>query len=119
MKGRAGLAEFEDAAVGDLDVLAVTRKVGYTLDPTIDYPRQFVGDVEITLTDGRVLRARQDRPRGGPDAPLTRDELEAKFRGNAAGLPPARIDRVIQAVDALDTGATLPDLFTALTPERT
>jgi 2-methylcitrate dehydratase PrpD len=118
VKGRAGLAEFEDAAVGDPDVLAVTRKVVYTLDPTIDYPRQFVGDVEITLTDGRVLRARQDRPRGGPDAPLTREELEAKFRGNAAGLPTAQVERVIKAVDALDTGATLPDLFTALTPDR-
>jgi 2-methylcitrate dehydratase PrpD len=119
VKGRAGLAEFEDAAVADPDVLAVTRKVVYTIDSTIDYPRQFVGDVEITLADGRVLRARQDRPRGGPDAPLTRDELVAKFRGNAAVLPPARIDTVIRAVDALDTGASLPDLFTALTPGRT
>jgi 2-methylcitrate dehydratase PrpD len=119
VKGRAGLAEFEDAAVADPDVLAVTRKVVYTIDSTIDYPRQFVGDVEITLADGRVLRARQDRPRGGPDAPLTRDELVAKFRGNAAVLPPARIDTVIRAVDALDTGASLPDLFTAITPGRT
>ena len=118
VKGRAGLAEFEDAAVGDRDVLAVTRRVTYALDTTIDYPRQFVGDVEITLTDGRVLRARQDRPRGGPDAPLTRDELVAKFRGNAAVLPPAGIERVIQIVDAFDTRAALPDLFTALTPGR-
>jgi 2-methylcitrate dehydratase PrpD len=119
VKGRAGLAEFEDGAVNDPEVLAVTRKVAYALDPTIDYPRQFVGDVEITLADGQVLRERQDRPRGGPDAPLSREELEAKFRGNAAVLPPDRIERTIRLVDALDTGASLPDLFTALTPERT
>ena len=118
VKGRAGLAEFEDAAVADPEVLAVTRKVTYALDSTIDYPRQFVGDVEITRTDGQVLRERQDRPRGGPDAPLSREELEAKFRGNAAALPPAAIERVIRLVDALDTGAPLPDLFTALTPAR-
>ena len=118
VKGRAGLAEFEDAAVADPEVLAVTRKVTYALDSTIDYPRQFVGDVEITRTDGQVLRERQDRPRGGPDAPLSREELEAKFRGNAAALPPAAIERVIRLVDALDMGAPLPDLFTALTPPR-
>ena len=77
-----------------------------------------MGDVEITRSDGQVLRERQDRPRGGPDAPLSREELEAKFRGNAAALPPAAIERVIRLVDALDTGAPLPDLFTALTPAR-
>jgi 2-methylcitrate dehydratase PrpD len=119
VKGRAGLAEFADAAVTDPEVLAVTRKVGYALDPTIDYPRQFVGDVEITLADGRVLRERQDRPRGGPDAPLTRAELEGKFRGNAAVLSPDRVERAIRLVDTLDTGVTLADLFTALSPERT
>jgi len=119
VKGRAGLAEFEDRAVRDPDVLAVTRRVTYVIDPAIDYPRQFVGDVEITLTDGRVLRERQDRPRGGPDAPLTREELEAKFRGNAGALPPARIERAIRLVDTLDTGATLAELFIALAPEGT
>jgi len=118
VKGRAGLAEFEDRAVRDADVLAVTRRVTYVSDPAIDYPRQFVGDVEITLADGRVLRERQDRPRGGPDAPLAREELAAKFRGNAGALPPARIERVIRLVDTLDTAATLADLFTALAPER-
>ncbi|HKZ06700.1 MAG TPA: MmgE/PrpD family protein [Methylomirabilota bacterium] len=118
VKGRAGLAEFEDAAVTDPAVLAVTRAVTYEIDPAIDYPRQFVGDVEVTLADGRVLRERQDRPRGGPDAPLTRDELEAKFRGNAMALPAPQIERVIRLVHTLDTGASLADLFTALTPGR-
>jgi len=52
--------------------------------------------VEVTLADGRRLRERQDRPRGGPDAPLTRAEIETKFRGNAGlALPaaPRRRDR--------------------------
>jgi 2-methylcitrate dehydratase PrpD len=120
VRGRAGLAEFADPAVRDAGVLAVTRRVTYELDPTIDYPRQFVGDVEITLTDGRVLRERQDRPRGGPDAPLTRAEIEAKFRGNAGlVLPSARVEAVIRAVDGLAAGAPLADLLASLTPERT
>jgi len=118
VKGRAGLAEFEDAAVRDKDVLALAGRVTYELDPAIDYPRQFVGDVEVTLADGRVLRERQDRPRGGPDAPLARAELEAKFRGNAAVLGPAKIDGVIRAVYGLAAGAPLSDLLASLAHER-
>jgi 2-methylcitrate dehydratase PrpD len=118
VRGKAGLAEFADDAVRDPEVLAVARHVTYELDPGIDYPRQFVGDVEIALTDGRVVRERQDRPRGGPDRPLTRADLEAKFRGNAAvALSPARVEEVIRGVSALATGAPLAPLLAALTPD--
>jgi 2-methylcitrate dehydratase PrpD len=108
VKGEAGLADFTDEAAADPAVLAVAARVGYELDPTIDYPRRFIGDVRVTLDDGRVLQARQDHPRGGPDFPLTRADLEAKFRGNAGlRLPADRIARIVAAVGAL---ATLPDL---------
>jgi 2-methylcitrate dehydratase PrpD len=119
VKGRAGLAEFTDAAVRDRDVLRVASRVSYEVDATIDYPRQFVGDVELTLTDGRRLRERQDRPRGGPDAPLTQAEIETKFRGNAGlALPPGRADAIIAAAGGLATAPSLKDLITALTPEK-
>ena len=118
VKGRAGLAEFTDAPVRDRDVLRLASRLTYELDPTIDYPRQFVGDVEVTLADGRRLRERQDRPRGGPDAPLTRAEIEAKFRGNAGiALPAGRADAVIAAVSGLAAASSLKDLITALTSE--
>ena len=117
VRGRAGLAEFADEAARAADVLSIARRVTYELDATIDYPRQFVGDVEITLTDGRVLRERQDRPRGGPDAPLTRAEIEAKFRGNAAlALPADKVERVIQAVNRLAADTPLAELLASLTP---
>ncbi len=116
VRGRAGLAEFEDAAVRDPAVLDVARRVTYELDGTIDYPRQFVGDVEVALAGGRAVRERQDRPRGGPDAPLTRAEIEAKFRGNAGlALPADQVDRVIDAVGGL-AEAPLAGLLAALRP---
>jgi 2-methylcitrate dehydratase PrpD len=115
VRGRAGLAEFTDDAARDPAVLAIARKVGYELDAAIDYPRQFVGDVEITLTDGRVLRERQDRPRGGPDAPLTRGEIEAKFRGNAGlALPPEQVEQVVRAASHLAEAGSLAGLLAAL-----
>ena len=119
VKGRAGLREFTDEAVRDKQVLRLAERVGYELDATIDYPRQFVGDVEITLTDGRRFHERQDRPRGGPDAPLTAEEVEAKFRGNAGlALSSGHVERAIRGVHGLVEARTLDDLLTTLTPER-
>jgi 2-methylcitrate dehydratase PrpD len=104
VRGTAGLADFTDDAVRDERVLAVTRRVRYDLDATIDYPRQFIGDVTIRLTDGRVLAERQDHPRGGPDFPLDRRDLEEKFRGNATlALPLDAAERIIDDAGRLAT----------------
>ena len=120
VRGRAGLAEFTDAAVRDPDVLSLARRVSYEVDPAIDYPRQFVGDVEVTLADGRTLRERRDRPRGGPDAPLTEAEIEAKFRGNAGlALSSDGVEPVIRSIRALASGGGLTELVAALTAEAT
>src|SRR3989449_6668845 len=103
VKGRAGLAEFTDEAAGDEAVLGVASRVSYEVDPSIDYPRQFIGHVAIRLDDGRLLEERQDRPRGGPDLPMTWEEMEAKFRGNATlAVSEARASRVVEAVARLD-----------------
>ncbi|MBI4011941.1 MAG: MmgE/PrpD family protein, partial [Candidatus Rokubacteria bacterium] len=117
VKGRAGLAEFSDEAARDPAVLRVAARVTYELDASIDYPRRFVGDVEVRLADGRVVRERQARPRGGPAAPLSRDELEAKFRGNAAlALPATRAEELIRGVSGLAGAPGLADLVASLSP---
>src|SRR5262245_46471243 len=41
VRGAVTLKDFADAAVADERVLALAAKIGYDLDPTIDYPRQF------------------------------------------------------------------------------
>ena len=103
VKGRASLAEFTDEAVRDSSVLEVAGKVGYELDPTIDYPRQFIGHVAVRLRDGRLLEEGQDHPRGGSDSPMSRDEVEAKFRGNASlAVPDAQASRVIGLVGDIE-----------------
>ena len=52
--GRAGLSEFTDEAIQDAEVLKLAAKVGYVIDPTIDYPRHFSGHVKVVLEDGTV-----------------------------------------------------------------
>jgi 2-methylcitrate dehydratase PrpD len=114
--GRAGLADFTDEAVHDPWRRQVAGKVYYDVDPTIDYPRHFIGHVAVRLTDGRVLEERQEHPRGGPDFPMTREELVAKFRGNAAeAVPDAQASRVIALVEALAAQPRVAPLMDALT----
>ena len=115
VKGRAGLAEFTDEAVQDAAVLDLAAKVHYELDPTIDYPRQFTGHVRIRLKDGRIVEDRQDHPRGGPDCPMTPQELEAKFRQNASLLiPMERTEEIIKAVVGMAASGRLDPLMTIL-----
>ena len=115
-RGRASLAEFEDDVVKDPAVLALAARVGYDLDPTIDYPRQFIGHVRVRLRDGRVVEESQDHPRGGPDAPMSRGEIEAKFRGNASlVMSDDQAARVIRTVDALANEPGVRGLMESLT----
>jgi 2-methylcitrate dehydratase PrpD len=115
VKGRASLAEFTDEAVRDDSVLEVAGKVGYELDSTIDYPRQFIGHVAVRLHDGRLLEEGQDHPRGGPDSPMSRDEVEAKFRGNASlAVLEAQASRVISLVGDIEGQPDLHALMRSL-----
>jgi 2-methylcitrate dehydratase PrpD len=115
-RGRASLAEFEDDVVKDPAVLSLAARVGYDLDPTIDYPRQFIGHVRVRLRDGRVIEESQDHPRGGPDAPMSRGEIEAKFRGNASlVMADDQAARVIRRVEALAEESGVRGLMESLT----
>jgi len=89
--GRASLDEFEHHALSDPRVAAFRQRVRMTLDAEIDaaYPRRWIGKVDVATTDGRMLSARVDVPKGDPGNGLSRAELEDKavrlgqFRGAA------------------------------------
>jgi 2-methylcitrate dehydratase PrpD len=116
VNGRATLADFTDEAARDEGLRRVAAKVFYDVDPTIDYPRHFIGHVAVRLVDGRVLEERQDHPRGGPDDPMSPEELTAKFRANAAlALTDAGAARVVELVDALAAQPGVAGLMDALT----
>ncbi len=82
--GMAGLSAFTPQTVRDERILALASKVRYQIDPNNPYPRAFTGHVRMTLADGRVIEERQPHIRGGIHEPLSRVELETKFRGNVA-----------------------------------
>ncbi len=78
--GRAGLADFTDAALKDAAVRAFHDKVKMVLDPEIDraYPQRWMGRVTVRTADGRSFEQKIASPKGDPDNTLSRPELEDK-----------------------------------------
>jgi 2-methylcitrate dehydratase PrpD len=81
--GGAGLSAFTEQTVRDPRILALSSKVRYIVDPNNPYPKAYTGHIRMTLKDGRIVEERQPHIRGGAHEPLSRDEIEEKFRRNA------------------------------------
>jgi 2-methylcitrate dehydratase PrpD len=79
VRGGVGLDAFTETAVRDKDVLALSAKVRYVIDPKNPYPNNFTGHIRAVLNDGRVVEERQPHFRGGAQEPLTRADIEEKF----------------------------------------
>ena len=99
VRGNVGLSDFSDAAVHDPAVLALAAKVRYRIDPKNPYPKNFTGHIRLTLRDGSVVEERQPYMRGGAQEPLTRADIEDKFRLNAkhGGWSDARAAEALEA----------------------
>ena len=71
--------------------------------------------VEAETTAGRIVKVRCDTPRGSPENPLTRAQIEAKFRTYAKGrLQAGSIDRVVATVARLETLSSTRELMEML-----
>jgi 2-methylcitrate dehydratase PrpD len=80
---KAGFAQFTEERIKDPTVHALAGKIRYVVNPDDPYPNEFVGHLRATLKDGSMREIRQAHMRGGAHAPLTTDEIEAKFLDNA------------------------------------
>lgn len=104
--GAAGLSAFTEETVRDPRILALAGKVRYQIDPNNPYPKAYTGHVRMTLKDGSVIEERQGHIRGGAKDPLSRAEIEEKFRLNClyGGWSQERIDVFLKAVPTYFAG---------------
>ena len=84
LHGPVGLDAFTDEKARDPAIGRIAAKVGYRVDPANPYPDEYTGHLKVTMNDGRVVEERQPHLRGGHHEPLTRAEIEDKFRANCA-----------------------------------
>jgi 2-methylcitrate dehydratase PrpD len=110
VRGDAGEAEFADAVLADGAVARVAERVRPHADPALGIG---AARMRVALADGRALEERVTAARGTADNPLSRDEVEAKFRRLAGVVLPA--ERVSHLAAALRDLAAVPDLA-ALAP---
>jgi 2-methylcitrate dehydratase PrpD len=77
-----GLDQFTERCIRDPDVLALTSKIDFEIDPNNPYPANYTGELVITLSDGTTRHVLQPHLRGGRREPLGLEELVAKYRAN-------------------------------------
>lgn len=104
VRGHADLGDFTDAAITDPALLDVAGKVGFAVDPDNPYPAAFTGHVRIEYENGHVEEIAQGHMRGGNVAPLSRAEIDAKFRANLAFGGSDAADRLLALCDRIGTG---------------
>lgn len=117
LRRRAGIEEFTDEFVRSEAVRSFMERVDVRFDEEIDargYDRMR-SRIDVRLKDGRELTTTADTYRGGPERPLTGDELDAKFRECAARvLSPAAIEVALERLRALEDLERLTELTRAL-----
>ena len=101
--GRAGLADFTEAALTEPRVRAFHDKVTMELDGEIDraYPRRWMGRVTVRTRDGRTLEQAIASPKGDPDNTLSRAELEDKamrLADYAGGATSGEMKKIVERV---------------------
>jgi 2-methylcitrate dehydratase PrpD len=113
--GQVGVKTYTTEAIADPKVLAVAAKVRYEVKPYPTYPGSFPGGVVITLKDGRTLNAELDYQKGGPENPLSAEEVIEKWRGNAAlSLADAEIEKLERTIMAIEEQTDLRAAFAPL-----
>ena len=108
VRGHVDVSTYTDQAIADPDVLALAAKVRYEVKDYDTYPRAFPGGVRIHTRDGRTLEAELAYQRGGPENPMSADEVREKFRTNAAlALSAGEVDALEEAVMTLERSGDL------------
>ncbi len=119
LRRKAGIHEFNDTFVQDGETQRMMMRVTRMLDPEIEALgfEKIRSTVEVDLVDGRTLVQKADeRYRGGPDNPFTREDLYEKFADCASlVLAPTAVTAAFEAVESLESMANVSTLVRLLT----
>lgn len=104
-KGAAGEAAFTEDLITDSTLQGFAAKVVVEADAGMSdaFPREWPAETSVELKDGRRFVRHVPHPKGEPEAPMSRAEIEDKFRELAdVAIDKATAARTIAAVWNLD-----------------
>lgn len=110
---------FSDEKVRDPKYLDLAARVETFVDPECDriFPSQFPAVLRIHLKSGEIWEKRVLVNRGGPENPLSEQELLIKYKLNAErSLGQARVEQLAQAVAQLEDAEDLRELMDLAQP---
>ncbi|HET6468926.1 MAG TPA: MmgE/PrpD family protein [Geminicoccaceae bacterium] len=81
LRGDGSPTAFTDELVNAPDLVELRRRVEVTTDPAV---HEDAVDITVTLNDGRRIERRVEHAIGSLDRPLSNQELDHKFKGQAA-----------------------------------
>jgi len=103
VKGCVNLDTVYFEPLNDPKIVALAKKIEWSLDPDSDYPVNFPGEVRIVLKDGREFSRRERFNRGGPRNPLSKEEIVDKFMDNACRvISSAKAKKIAALIDRLE-----------------
>ena len=105
LKNDNDLSSYMDSKLWiDSKVLALAKKVKSYADPNAKKDQNYNTTMEVKLNNGQSYKAFEAYPPGSPHNMVSREVLRTKFRKIArAVLAEERIDKLIEAVDHLET----------------
>jgi 2-methylcitrate dehydratase PrpD len=113
VRGNAGYAELDDAAIQDPAIAALRHRVHVTEDPAMSAraPRLRPARVTVTLTDGRRSTQARESHRGDFQQPFAESEIREKFRELAGVVLTQEGPRHVEhAVDRCEHWKSVDDL---------
>jgi 2-methylcitrate dehydratase PrpD len=118
--GAPGISRFEEGSLFDPEVRALMKRVELLADRNMEeiFAEQGVLSptrINIHLPGGEVRTDTVLEARGGPSNPMSRREIQDKFRECSSGvLPESQADRVLTMIDALEEVDSMGELTSAL-----
>jgi 2-methylcitrate dehydratase PrpD len=117
MKRRAGLSEYTTEVVNSKDMKELMAKVKTHLDSEVASmgKEKMRSIVEVELHGGRVIQRVADTARGTPEKPLTKGDLDAKFRECASFvLENDKLEKAIEMIRLLEDLSSIKKLTSLL-----
>jgi 2-methylcitrate dehydratase PrpD len=120
LRRKAGIQEFADEFVRNPEVQGMMGRVRTVLDPEIEARgfEKILSRVEVRLVDGKTLTRNSSPYKGGPENPLSDEELYEKFRSCSTLV--LSQEKAAQAHDLLNHVEEIQDvrtLLSAMTPD--
>src|ERR1051325_2726423 len=111
--GKIGLHIFTDSAVRDSNVLKLAERVQMNLDPNLKKSDAAGRPCRLTvrLKNGQTYTREAQHAKGGPEYPMSEDELRGKFTECAReALDPNRTALALEFLDHLESAADIGPL---------